>query len=141
LCGALFPLTLQQIGRAVHTFSDVRIEVSQRRDGIQLARTAGELDALGAPILRECLAERIRSEHDFVLDLDEVTFLGSAALEVLLDTEYNANRCHVQWALVGNHRPVARPLRVTGLADMLPLQPSVPAAILRLTAGSVVSIR
>jgi anti-sigma B factor antagonist len=141
VCGALFPLTLQQIGRAVLTISDVRIEVSQRQDGIQLARTAGELDALGAPILRECLNERIDSAHDFVLDLDEVTFLGSAALEVLLDTDDNATRRHIRWALVGNHRPVARPLRVTGLAARLPVEPSVPAAILRLTAPSVVGIR
>jgi anti-anti-sigma factor len=67
--------------------------------------------------------------------------LGSAALEVLLDTDDNATRRRVQWALVGNHRPVARPLYVTGLAARLPLQPSVPAAILRLTSGSVVSVR
>jgi anti-anti-sigma factor len=119
----------------VHTLSDVRIDIEHRQDGIQLARTAGELDALGAPVLRQCLDERIRSEHDFVLDLDQVSFLGSAGIEVLLDTDDQAARNHVHWALVGNHRPVARPLRVTGLGDRLPLQPSVPAAILTLTTA------
>jgi anti-anti-sigma factor len=119
----------------VHALSDVRIEIEQRQGGIQLAHTAGELDALGAPVLRECLDERISTEHDFVLDLDQVTFLGSAGLEVLLDTGDQAARRHVQWALVGNQRPVARPLRVTGLADRLPLQPSVPAAILTLSTA------
>ncbi|WAL63607.1 STAS domain-containing protein [Amycolatopsis cynarae] len=126
----------------MHTISDVRIEISRRRDGIALARTAGELDALGAPVLRACLNERISTDRSFVLDLDEVTFLGSAGLEVLLDAQDSAARHRVPWALVGNSRPVARPLRVTGLAARLPLSPSVPAAILRLTAtSSVVGIR
>lgn len=118
---------------AVHTLSDVRIEIEERQDGIQLARTAGELDALGAPVLRDCLDRRIDADRRFVLDLDEVTFLGSAGLEVLLDTNDRAVLTQVKWALVGNHRPVARPLQVTGLSARLPMRPSVPAAILELT--------
>lgn len=117
----------------MHPFSDVRIDIDERQDGIRLARTAGELDALGAPVLRDCLDRRIGPGQRFVLDLDEVTFLGSAGLEVLMDTNDRAKLNQVKWALVGNHRAVARPLRVTGLAERLPMQPSVPAAILRLT--------
>lgn len=113
----------------MHTLNDVRIRIERCAEGIQLARTRGELDALGAPVLRECLDIRIFPDHDFVLDLDEVTFLGSAGMKVLLDIRDEADRCHLRWALVGGHRAVARPLRVTGLAAELPLQPSVPAAI------------
>ncbi|HKS47908.1 MAG TPA: STAS domain-containing protein [Amycolatopsis sp.] len=113
----------------MHATTDVRIRIEEREDGIQLAHTSGELDALGTPVLRECLDEHIFPDHDFVLDLDEVTFLGSAAMKALIDTEENAARHKVRWVLVGNGRAVVRPLRVTGLADRLPLQPSVPAAI------------
>lgn len=134
VCAGLYPgLRTQQIGKAVHTLSDVRIDIQERQDGIQLARTAGELDALGAPVLRDCLDRRIESDRRFVLDLDEVTFLGSAGLEVLLDTDERASLNHLPWALVGNHHPVARPLHATGLAARLPVQPSVPAAILKLS--------
>jgi len=113
----------------VHATTDVRIRIEEREDGIRLAHTSGELDALGAPVLRECLHERIFPDHDFVLDLDEVTFLGSAGMKVLIDTEDNAVRHRLRWALVGNHREVARPLRATGLAARLPLQPTVSTAI------------
>lgn len=125
---------LAEQGDAVHATTNIRIRLEKRRDGIQLARTAGDLDALGAPVLREYIDERILSGHDFVLDLEEVTFLGSAGMKVLLDTDDRAARRHVRWALVGSNRPVARPLWATGLSDRLPLQPDVPAAIRELTS-------
>ena len=128
------PERIQQIGSIVLTRSDVRIETEDRQDGIQLARTSGELDVLGAPVLRDYLDDRIGTEGRFVLDLDEVTFLGSAGLQVLLRTSQTAHDKRLGWALVGNPRPVARPLEVTGLARQLPLRPTVPEAILSLTA-------
>ncbi|NKQ57161.1 STAS domain-containing protein [Amycolatopsis sp. K13G38] len=119
----------------------MRIETEDRQDGIQLARTAGELDALGAPILREYLDERIGSAGPFVLDLDNVTFLGSAGLHLLLRASQSADRAQLSWALVGNHHPVARPLQITGLAGHLPMRPSVPEAILSLASPSLVDVR
>lgn len=114
----------------------VSIRIEDREGGIRLARTAGELDALGAPVLRECLDQRIFPDHDFVLDLDEVTFLGSAGMRALMDTGSKALRLGLRWALVGNRRPVSRPLWATGLAAQLPVQPSVSEAIRSLTANS-----
>ncbi|WP_236796918.1 STAS domain-containing protein [Amycolatopsis sp. GM8] len=113
----------------MHISNDVRIDTEQRQGGIMLARTAGEIDALGAPRLREFVGDQLTADRRFVLDLDEVTFLGSAGLQVLLDTDQAAARQHLRWALVGNSRAVARPLEVTGLAPRLPLQPTVPAAL------------
>lgn len=129
-------LTLMLADRetAMHATTNIRISLEKHRDGIQLARAAGDLDALGAPVLREYIDQRILPGHDFVLDLDEVTFLGSAGMKVLIDTDDQAARRRVRWALVGNHRPVARPLWATGLSDRLPLQPDVPAAIRELTS-------
>ncbi|GLY69441.1 STAS domain-containing protein [Amycolatopsis taiwanensis] len=118
----------------MHATPAVSIRIEDREGGIRLARTSGELDALGAPVLRECLYESIFPDHDFVLDLDEVTFLGSAGMRVLMDTGGKALRHGLHWALVANGRPVSRPLWATGLAAQLPLQPSVPEAIRTLTA-------
>ncbi|MTD57342.1 anti-sigma factor antagonist [Amycolatopsis pithecellobii] len=112
----------------MHTPNDVRIDTEQRQ-GITLARTAGEIDALSAPRLREFVGDQLAAARDFVLDLDEVTFLSSAGLQVLLDTDRAVLSRRLRWALVGTTRAVARPLEVTGLAPRLPLQPSVPAAL------------
>ncbi|GAA4661919.1 anti-sigma factor antagonist [Amycolatopsis dongchuanensis] len=116
----------------MHTLNDVRIEAELRQDGILLARTAGELDALGAPVLRDYLDTGLGTS-DFVLDLEDVTFLGSSGLQVLLDTDAAATRRGQRWAVVGSHRAVTRPIELTGLAGLLPLRPDVPAAISWLT--------
>lgn len=113
----------------MHTANDVRIDTEQRQDGILLAHTTGEIDALGAPALSRFVGDQLSADRRFILDLDEVTFLGSAGLQVLLDTDQAAARRKLRWALVGTTRAVARPLEVTGLAPRLPLQPTVPAAI------------
>ncbi|WP_235022810.1 anti-sigma factor antagonist [Amycolatopsis alkalitolerans] len=119
----------------MHTPSDVQIETEQHQDGILLARATGEIDALGAPCLRAFVGDQLTAERTFVLDLDRVTFLGSAGLQVLLDTNAGAARRHLRWALVGRSRAVARPLEVTGLARRLPVQPTVPAALKVVSAG------
>ncbi|GHF75681.1 anti-anti-sigma factor [Amycolatopsis bartoniae] len=118
----------------MHASNDVRIEAERRDDGIVLARTSGELDSLGAPVLREHLDGYLGDDVDFVVDLDGVTFLGSSGLQVLVDTERSAALRHRRWAVVGNHRVVLRPIELTGLAGTLPLQPTVPAAISSLKA-------
>ncbi|GAB2958885.1 STAS domain-containing protein [Amycolatopsis acidiphila] len=118
----------------MHTSNDVRIDAEHRHDGILLARTAGEVDALGAPCLRNFLGAQVAADQQFVLDLDQVTFLGSAGMQVLLDADDDAARRRLRWALVGSTRAVTRPLQLTGLAARLPLQPTVPAALTVLSA-------
>lgn len=113
----------------MHTSNDVRIEAEDRQDGILLARTAGEIDAVGAPRLREFLGAQVNADRHFVLDLDKVTFLGSAGIQILLDTEVGCARRRLRWALACSSRAVTRPLEVTGLSDRLPMQPTVPAAL------------
>lgn len=118
----------------MHTTNDVRIEAEHRHDGILLARTAGEIDALSAPSLRDFLGAQVDADRHFVLDLDQVTFLGSSGMQVLLDTDAGVKRRRLRWALVGSTRPVTRPLELTGLTGRLPLQPTVPAALTALSA-------
>lgn len=117
----------------MQTPHDVRVEVDHRPDGIDLARTFGELDANSAPYLRAQLAGGIGTSQDFILDFDQVTFLGSNGLQVLVDTHTDAGKRNVRWALVSNHRVVRRPLEITGLATALPLKPTVAAAVAALT--------
>lgn len=117
----------------MQTPNDVRVEVDHRPDGIDLARAFGELDAKSAPYLRAQLTERIGTDQDFILDFDQITFLGSNGLQVLVDTHVDAGRRNVRWALVSSRRVVRRPLEITGLATTLPLKPTVAAAVAELT--------
>jgi anti-sigma B factor antagonist len=118
----------------VHATIAVSIRIEEREGGIRLVRAAGELDALGAPVLHEYLDQRVFPGHDFILDLDGVTFLGSAGMRVLMDAQGKAARYGLHWALVGSRRPVSRPLWATGLCAQLPVQPSVSEALRVLTA-------
>ena len=124
----------------MHASHDVRIEAERRHDGILLARASGELDVLGAPVLRTQLDSFLGDDADFVVDLGEVTFLGSSGLQVLVDTHRSATLRQRRWAVVGNHRVVTRPLEITGLAGRLPLQPTLPAAISSLKAPRPVAV-
>lgn len=112
---------------------DIRVEVIHRPDGIELARTSGELDANSAPYLRERLGWCLGAERDFILDFDQVTFLGSNGLQILVEVNADARRRNLRWALVGSNRVVTRPLELTGLDTELPLLPNVPAAVSALT--------
>ncbi|NIH81157.1 STAS domain-containing protein [Amycolatopsis viridis] len=107
---------------------ELRIDITDRPDGIRLARLSGELDLGAAPALRRCLTECLDHGRTFVVDLEAVTFLGSAGLQALVDADEAAARRELRWALVGSHRTVVRPLEITGLHEQLPLYPSVTVA-------------
>lgn len=114
---------------------DFRIDLTDRPDDIRLARVTGELDLAAAPALRDCLTACLESGRVFVVDLEAVTFLGSAGLQALADTAESARHRSVHWALAGSHRAVVRPLQVTGLDEQLPRYPSVTVAVRDLLAA------
>lgn len=117
---------------------ELRIDLTDGPGGIRLARLAGELDLAAAPALRDCLNDLLDDGRAFVLDLEAVTFLGSAGLQALVDTGEAAERRSIHWALAGSHRAIVRPLEVTGLHERLPHYPSVTVAARSLSeAGQV----
>ncbi|UQS24160.1 STAS domain-containing protein [Amycolatopsis thermalba] len=118
---------------------ELRIDVTDRADGIRLARLTGELDLVAAPALRDLLTRCLDDGRTFILDLEAITFLGSAGLQALVDTDDAAAERNVRWALAGSHRVVIRPLEVTGLHEQLPLYPSVTVAARHLAEAAQVA--
>jgi anti-anti-sigma factor len=59
---------------------------SQRDDEtiFPMLRLSGELDAASSPQLREQLGELTKSDHTAIVDLQDVTFIGSAPLGLLI---------------------------------------------------------
>ena len=66
---------------------DIRIDRVPREDGVELA-VVGRLDAESAGELRHAVAAEVRrGGHQISLDLAGVTFLSSAGIRVLFETQ------------------------------------------------------
>ncbi len=94
----------------------------------------GEIDGLTAPRLRAAIDEAYDQldGRPLVVDLTDVTFLGSPGLQVLLDSAREAvhHRGFETLRIVVDHaRPVVRPIELTGLDAVLTLFHTVTDAL------------
>ena len=91
-----------------------------------LCAVSGEVDFSTAPHLRARLLEEIGSAGpDLVVDLCEVSFLGAAGLNVLVEARASAEASGVGLYVVARTRPVLRPLTLTGLDSEFAVFPHV----------------
>jgi anti-anti-sigma factor len=91
-----------------------------------VVRAGGELDLRTAPILNEQLelAEAIVvPPASVVLDMTEISFLGSAGLSVLLRHHERCLELGSALHVVPGGRAVSRPLAMTGLDKVLTIIP------------------
>ncbi|WP_210408280.1 STAS domain-containing protein [Allokutzneria sp. NRRL B-24872] len=112
--------------------ADQLIELSVRTPakGIVVLGVSGEVDMFTTPLLRTALDEQLTSKTErLVLDLSQVSFLGSSGLAVLVDCLHLAEDNGVGFCLVSSTRSVERPLKVTGLGDVFSTFPTVSAAL------------
>ncbi|HMZ14923.1 MAG TPA: STAS domain-containing protein [Mycobacterium sp.] len=109
------------------------VSEDQVQDAV-VVRVAGDLDAASADALRTGLrgalpAAAQQPSRLLVVDLTEVSYFGSAGLNAMLDCRDEAAAQHVTMTLVAKHPVVTRPIEVTGLGDVLPVHPTVAAAL------------
>jgi anti-sigma B factor antagonist len=94
---------------------------------------AGEIDVLTVDRLRAAVAagfDQLPEGATLVIDLTEVTFLGSPGLQALVDATRAARRLREPLHVVVDHtRPVIRPIELAGLDDVLALFHTVDQAI------------
>lgn len=87
--------------------------------GSDLVTVAGEVDMVTTPQLRSYLKRQVqRAGSTLVLDLRQVTFLGSSGLAVLVETLDWTRARRIALRLVCNSREVVRPLEATGLTKL-----------------------
>jgi len=110
---------LSTIARPNATAPGLELSINRAWPGLCVVELAGELDALTCTLLMDCVREQLAAAPvSMVIDLDAVTFLGSAGLAALVQCS--------QWlaaAVPGarlqlsgtTHRVVHRPLRLLGL--------------------------
>jgi anti-sigma B factor antagonist len=109
----------------------VRFDVVEHGGGARVLHVVGEVDTLTAPVLRTRLDEHLAEVELLVLDLTDVTFLGSAGLAVLVAAKDEADRVGHRMRLVPGSRIVVRALEATGLLTLFDLADTAAEALAR----------
>ena len=109
--------------------TNIGVEVSER-DSVPVVAVNGEIDRWTAPRLREELVTLIGDGVSrVVVDLDQVDFLDSTALGVMVGAHKRLVAAGGGLLLVCSKPRILRVLEVTGLDRVLALHDSVGAAV------------
>ena len=107
---------------------DLRIS-SESRGASTVLRVGGELDAYTAPMLREQLDAEISAGHlHLVVGLEDVSFMDSSGLSVLVGALAAAGSRNGSLSLAGPDERILRVLTITGLTAVFEIFSSVGAA-------------
>jgi len=99
-------------------------------DGWTVVAAAGEIDVAAAPMLRERLVDLISSgSHQVVLDLENVDFIDSTGLGVLVGAVRRARAEDGDLRIVCTNSRLLRIFGITGLDEVFTIDASVDGAI------------
>lgn len=107
----------------------IRFDIVDHGPGVRVLHVVGELDTLTAPLLAVRLGGQVAEVDRLVLDLSDVTFLGSAGLAVLVGAKDDADSRGHRLFLVPGSRIVRRALEATGLMQLFTVADDVPEAL------------
>lgn len=97
----------------------LRVEILTDPSGTSTLRLHGEIDLATSPLLHRWAMDQLEREpRHLVLDLQQVDFLGSSGLAVLVEIRTEALRRGIGLRLVSTSRAVLRPLTATRLLDL-----------------------
>lgn len=95
---------------------------------VAVIAASGALDILTAPQLREAVAAALdRKPAGLIVDLLALEFLGSAGMQVLLDTR--SQNPEIGFAVVADGAATSRPLKITGISEIVEVFPTLDAAV------------
>lgn len=104
------------------------VDVEQRGSALVL-HVVGELDLVTTPILSEASNTALQSRPPvLVIDLTGVTFLASVGMSAIV-AAHEAGGETTKVRVVGGSRDTLRPIRVTGLDNLLSVYPDLPSAL------------
>jgi anti-sigma B factor antagonist len=109
----------------------VDLTLSTRREGDRtVVVVGGEIDVYTAPKLREQLVElETAGQHDLVVDLEQVEFLDSTGLGVLVGGLKRVRAHDGSLRLVCTQERILKVFRITGLTKVFPIHDSVAEAV------------
>jgi anti-anti-sigma factor len=99
-------------------------------DGLAVTRVAGEVDLTGVDLMRAELDAQLELRPPvLVVDLTDVTILGSLGIAALLEAHHHAAAAGVAFAVVASRRSVVHPLRLTEVDRLLTVVPTLDQVI------------
>lgn len=101
-----------------------------------VVQIGGEVDVFTAPELRARFAELASAgHHHFIVDLENVTFLDSTGLGVLIGALKRVRPYQGSVQVVTTHERILKIFRITGLTRVFPLHASAEEAVASSRAG------
>jgi anti-sigma B factor antagonist len=108
---------------------DLGMDVAER-DGWAVLSVTGEIDVATAPRLREKLVSLVADgHHRIIVDLDQVDFLDSTGLGVLVGALKRVRTHDGELALVCTKPRILKGFEITGLTRVFPMHESVDEAV------------
>jgi anti-anti-sigma factor len=109
----------------------LNITVSDIAPNVILCVLNGEIDLATAPRMQQKLTEAISIvPAHLVIDVSDVEFLGSAGLRALIELDAAQQAVGHRLAVIVDHnKAVTRPLRITGLDQVLDLHTELETAV------------
>ncbi|CAA0132129.1 Anti-sigma-F factor antagonist RsfB [Mycolicibacterium vanbaalenii] len=102
-------------------------------DGVIVVEAVGAVDMLTAPQLQEVVTAALeRQPAGLIIDMTRVDFLGSAGMQVLLVTRDRLGSS-TRFGVVADGPATSRPLKITGIADLVELFSSLDVALTNFT--------
>jgi anti-sigma B factor antagonist len=106
---------------------DLRV---QHHDDGAVVHVSGEVDLATCPQLRDVLAELVdRGVHHLIVDLDQVTFLDSSGIGVLIGVLGRIREHGGSLRLTAPSPHVRRVLELTGITALLPTYATLDEAV------------
>src|ERR1051326_1119632 len=109
------------------------VSIDAREDGVLEVVLRGEIDYTNAAPVTQTVSEAVDRVRPVTVrvDLTEVTFLDSSGIRVLITGMKGARAIDAEYRVRGPNSKVLDQLRITGLAELFPVEPAAPPA----TAG------
>jgi anti-sigma B factor antagonist len=101
----------------------------QAEDNVCVIKTVGDLDIVTSRQLDDALGHTRKTHRQIVLDLSGVEFMDTSSLAVIVGHWKSLEAAGGSLALAGARYQSTKSLWITGLADRIPLYPTVQEAI------------
>ena len=98
------------------------------RDNIVVFSFKGQLDAFSEKQFKTFVANNLKNELPFVIDLSKIDFLDSSGLGALVQTAKDCKKRKLGFSIVGNSR-VAQTIKLVRLGEFLNLNPTLEEAL------------
>ncbi|GHV74107.1 anti-sigma factor antagonist [Spirochaetia bacterium] len=111
---------------------ELKIHKSQ---GVSIIDVQGELDLYNAYKLKELLIKMLEEKTDrFVINLDEVEYIDSSGIGVLVYISSTAKKSNMKLAITNIHGSVLKVMDLTKLTDYFPITATLDEAITQVSA-------